>query len=310
MADYTLKQLNDAARSDPKGFIKLCEDYYRNQVDSTVRELAARRRTSPIVLVNGPSSAGKTTTTARLRQALEKRHGIKTKTISMDDYYRTSGEYETPFDEENGVDDLESPLCMNLGMLTDHLRKLAAGEEISVPVFDFHLRKSIPDSKKLRLEPGEMVIIEGIHALSDIVYDGLGESATGVFLSFDSALTLENGIVAEPFMLRFMRRTVRDSLFRNTPVSATIAQWKSVRRGERLYIMPNRGRAALTLDTYMPYETFIIAEMLRHPFSCMKEELTAAGLEPLTHLDGCFEPLDYVHHIPEDSLIHEFIGYV
>ena len=125
MADYTLKQLNDAARSDPKGFIKLCEDYYRNQVDSTARELAARRRTSPIVLVNGPSSAGKTTTTARLRQALEKRHGIKTKTISMDDYYRTSGEYETPFDEENGVDDLESPLCMNLGMLTDHLRKLA-----------------------------------------------------------------------------------------------------------------------------------------------------------------------------------------
>ena len=89
MADYTLKQLNDAARSDPKGFIQLREDYYRNQVDSTARELAARRRTSPIVLVNGPSSAGKTTTTARLRRTLEKRHGIRTETISMDDYYRT-----------------------------------------------------------------------------------------------------------------------------------------------------------------------------------------------------------------------------
>ena len=110
MADYTLKQLNDAAKSDPKGFIKLCEDYYRNQVDSTARELAARRRDAPIVLVNGPSSAGKTTTTGRLRRALEQRHGIKTETISMDDYYRTSTEYEVPFDEENGVDDLESPL--------------------------------------------------------------------------------------------------------------------------------------------------------------------------------------------------------
>ena len=288
MADYTLKQLNDAARSDPKGFIQLSEDYYRNQVDSTARELAARRRTSPIVLVNGPSSAGKTTTTARLRRTLEKRHGIRTETISMDDYYRTVSEYEMPYDEENGVDDLESPLCMDLALLTKHLRMLAAGEEISIPAFDFQQRRSIPDVKKLRLETGEMVIIEGIHALSDIVYDGLGEMATGVFLAFDSALTLEDGTLVEPFMLRFMRRAVRDSLFRNTEVSATLAQWKSVRRGETLYILPNRKRAALTLDTYMPYETFIMAEMLRQPFSQLTNELIAVGLEPLTHLSGGF----------------------
>lgn len=308
MADYTLKQLNEAATSDPKGFIRLCEDYYRNQVDSTARELAARRRNAPIVLVNGPSSAGKTTTTARLRKALENRFGIRTKTISMDDYYRTNTEYEMPFDEENGVDDLESPLCMNLELLTDHLRKLAMGEEISVPAFDFEQRRSIPDVRKLRLEPGEMVIIEGIHSLSDIVYDGLHDMATGVFLAFDSALTLENGIVVEPYMLRFMRRAVRDSLFRNTEVSATLAQWKSVRRGECLYILPTRKRAALTLDSYMPYETFIMAEMLKQPFAKLKNELIQVGLEPLTHLDGGFEPLDYIHHIPEDSLIHEFIG--
>lgn len=308
MADYRLKQLNEAAVSDPKGFIKLCEDYYRNQVESTARLLAERRRDCPIVLVNGPSSAGKTTTTARLRRALETKMGIRTETISMDDYYRTSTEYEIPYDEENGVDDLESPLCMNLELLTDHLRKLAAGEEISVPAFDFERRCSIPDVKRLRLEPGEMVIIEGIHALSDIVYDGLHEMATGVFLAIDSSLTLENGTVIEPEMLRFMRRSVRDSAFRNSPVSATLGQWKSIRRGERLYILPNRWRAALTIDSYMPYETFIMSEMLAEPLAELAPELVEAGLAPLTRLRGEFAPLDYVHHIPEDSLIHEFIG--
>ena len=71
-------------------------------------QIAANCKRKPVVLLNGPSSSGKTTTNDRLGRILELA-GIHAHMISMDDYYRTSGTYDIPFDEENGVNDLESP---------------------------------------------------------------------------------------------------------------------------------------------------------------------------------------------------------
>lgn len=307
MAEYRLSELNRRARCDAAGFVEECEARYHEQVARVADNIAENSRRKQIVLINGPSSSGKTTTTDRLFRALAG-HGIHAETISMDDYYRTVGTYEVPQDEENGVPDLESPNCMDLPLLGEHLKRLAAGEEIMVPRFDFATRTFIPDTRALRLDPDEVVLIEGIHAFNPLIVGGLSHVATGVYLSVGSSVVTDDGIRLEPYMLRFLRRAMRDSLFRNSPVEDTLRQWNSVRRGERLYIDPNREQSALSVDTFLPYELCILMEKLDARLRLHGEELRRAGLEPVSAVLGRVAAIDYAAHIPEDSVLHEFIG--
>lgn len=307
MTEHLLKQINDYAAHDAAAFIPACEQRYQEQVNNVAAAIARGSREKPIVLINGPSSSGKTTTTDRLFRALAG-HGIQAETISMDDYYRSNGSYEVPLDEENGVPDLESPDCMDLPLLGRDLKLLVAGEEIHVPRFDFASRTCIPQTRALRLDPDEVVLIEGIHAFNPLIMGDLASKAVGVYLSVDSAVIPDDGPRLEPYMLRFLRRAQRDSLFRGTVVEDTLRQWNSVRRGERLYIDPYRGQGSLTVDTFLPYELCILMNALDERLGRNREALEQAGLAPLAALRGKVAPIDYAPYIPENSVLHEFIG--
>mgnify|MGYP000647644415 FL=1 len=228
--------------------------------------------------------------------------------ISMDDYYRTSGTYDIPFDEENGVNDLESPECMDLDLLRDHLTRLVAGEEIMVPRFDFETRTSHHNERAVQLHKDEIVMIEGIHAFNPVIMGDLEKHATSVYLSVASVLLTDRNVRIEPHMLRFLRRAMRDSLFRSSPVEYTLKQWNSVRRGERLYISPYRGQADLTVDTYLPYETNILMQYLSEKLQGEEKMLEQADLAPLSAILDKVSPIDYKPYMPEDSVLHEFIG--
>ena len=307
MAEYTLKFINHRARYETADFIHECEQHYHAQVLAVAEEIARNSTHKPIVLINGPSSSGKTTTNDRIARALEA-HGIHAEMISMDDYYRTVGTYEIPPDPENGVPDLESPECMNLPLLSQHLAQLAEGQEISLPRFDFETRSSIPDARTLRLAPDEVVLIEGIHSFNPVIMGDLAHAATGVYLSVASAVVPEEGARLEPYMLRFLRRAMRDSLFRNSPFEDTLHQWNSVRRGERLYIAPYRHHAEFTIDTYLPYESNILYPALRETLTEHLDALEKADLREAYRAATLFEPIDYLPYIPEASVLHEFIG--
>lgn len=307
MAEYTLNYINHRARYDAPAFIAECEAQYREQILQVAEEIVKNRKQKPIVLLNGPSSSGKTTTTDRLCRALEKR-GIHAETISMDDYYRTMGTYEVPRDTENGVPDLESPECMNLPLLSQHLAQLAAGEEIEVPRFDFEKHLFIPNTRALRLDPNEVVLIEGIHAFNPVIMGDLAHAATSIYLSVASVVVPPVGARLESYMLRFLRRAMRDSLFRSSPVSDTLRQWRSVRRGERLYIAPYQGQANLTVDTFIPYEVCILMNNLKEELRCQQEALKNADLSPVFSLIDEIVPIRYEDCIPADSVLHEFIG--
>ena len=228
--------------------------------------------------------------------------------ISMDDYYRTSGTYDIPFDKENGVNDLESPECMDLDLLRDHLTRLVAGEEIMVPRFDFETRTSHRNERAVQLHKDEIVMIEGIHAFNPVIMGDLEKHATSVYLSVASVLFTDRNVRVEPHMLRFLRRAMRDSLFRSSPVESTLRQWNSVRRGERLYISPYRGQADLTVDTYLPYETNILMQYLSEKLQGEEKMLEQADLAPLSAILDKVWPIDYKPYMPEDSVLHEFIG--
>ncbi len=307
MAEYTLKYINHRAECDAEAFVNDCEDHYHRQLHLVADQIAANCKRKPVVLLNGPSSSGKTTTNDRLGRILELA-GIHAHMISMDDYYRTSGTYDIPFDEENGVNDLESPECMDLDLLRDHLTRLVAGEEIMVPRFDFETRTSHRNERAVQLHKDEIVMIEGIHAFNPVIMGDLEKHATSVYLSVASVLLTDRNVRVEPHMLRFLRRAMRDSLFRSSPVEYTLKQWNSVRRGERLYISPYRGQADLTVDTYLPYETNILMQYLSEKLQSEEKLLEQADLAPLSAILDKVSPIDYKPYMPEDSVLHEFIG--
>lgn len=307
MAEYTLKYINYRAECDAEAFVNDCEEHYHRQLHLVADQIAANCKRKPIVLINGPSSSGKTTTNDRLGRILELA-GIHTHMISMDDYYRTSGTYDIPFDKENGVSDLESPECMDLDLLRDHLTRLVAGEEIMVPRFDFETRTSHRNERAVQLHKDEIVMIEGIHAFNPVIMGDLEKHATSVYLSVASVLLTDRNVRIEPHMLRFLRRAMRDSLFRSSPVEYTLKQWNSVRRGERLYISPYRGQADLTVDTYLPYETNILMQYLSEKLQGEECMLEQADLAPLSAILDKVSPIDYKPYMPEDSVLHEFIG--
>lgn len=307
MAEYTLKYINHRAECDAEAFVNDCEEQYHRQLHLVADQIAANCKRKPIVLINGPSSSGKTTTNDRLGRILELA-GIHAHMISMDDYYRTSGTYDIPFDKENGVSDLESPECMDLDLLRDHLTRLVAGEEIMVPRFDFETRTSHRNERAVQLHKDEIVMIEGIHAFNPVIMGDLEKHATSVYLSVASVLLTDRNVRIEPHMLRFLRRAMRDSLFRSSPVEYTLKQWNSVRRGERLYISPYRGQADLTVDTYLPYETNILMQYLSEKLQVEEKMLEQADLAPLSAILDKVSPIDYKPYMPEDSVLHEFIG--
>lgn len=307
MAEYTLKYINHRAECDAEAFVNDCEEHYHRQLHLVADQIAANCKRKPVVLLNGPSSSGKTTTNDRLGRILELA-GIHAHMISMDDYYRTSGTYDIPFDEENGVNDLESPECMDLDLLRDHLTRLVAGEEIMVPRFDFETRTSHRNDRPVQLHKDEIVMIEGIHAFNPVIMGDLEKHATSVYLSVASVLLTDRNVRVEPHMLRFLRRAMRDSLFRSSPVEYTLKQWNSVRRGERLYISPYRGQADLTVDTYLPYETNILMQYLSEKLQSEEKLLEQADLAPLSAILDKVSPIDYKPYMPEDSVLHEFIG--
>lgn len=307
MAEYTLKYINHRAECDAEAFVNDCEEHYHRQLHLVADQIAANCKRKPVVLLNGPSSSGKTTTNDRLGRILELA-GIHAHMISMDDYYRTSGTYDIPFDKENGVNDLESPECMDLDLLRDHLTRLVAGEEIMVPRFDFETRTSHRNERAVQLHKDEIVMIEGIHAFNPVIMGDLEKHATSVYLSVASVLLTDRNVRIEPHMLRFLRRAMRDSLFRSSPVEYTLKQWNSVRRGERLYISPYRGQADLTVDTYLPYETNILMQYLSEKLQSEEKLLEQADLAPLSAILDKVSPIDYKPYMPEDSVLHEFIG--
>ena len=306
MANYKLAWRNDQAKHDPAGLIEACEAQYQGQIRAVAEQLAAGQAERPIALLCGPSSSGKTTSADRLRRALAGK-GIHVETISMDDYYLSRGEYDMPWDEENGVYDFESPLCMDLPLLHDHLARLARGEEISIPTFDFEKKMRTDEVKTLALDPGEIVVIEGIHAFNDIIMGGLERLATGIYISVASTVDM-GGWTMTSGQLRFCRRAVRDANFRGAPVDATIQQWKSIRRGETLYIDPFRHNAAFTIDSYLPYETCILMNLLDGTMAQHAEAMRGAGLDGVLRAAGQFAQIDYLPYIPESSVLHEFIG--
>ena len=303
---YQLNDINFRTVSDPQGFIKECDDLYRERVSLAADKIMENMERSPIVLLSGPSGSGKTTTAMKIADELSRR-GIGTYSVGMDDYFKTVDPATVPRTPE-GEMDLESPLCLDMELMNEHFTKLSRGERIFVPKYEFSRRMRILEpSKSIKLKPNEVVVFEGIHALNDTITD-VHPEAFKLYISARSDVEFEGNIVFKRTWFRLMRRMIRDSKFRGTDPSETLAMWANVRRGEKLYISPFKDKADLQFDTSFAYEPAVFNAQATRLFKAIPE-----GIERFDELRQVLPAVQLFGHIDEslvapDALIREFLG--
>lgn len=297
--------INRKLKEDEKAFIGQSEDSYRNQVEQIAETIISAKKRKPIILLSGPSGAGKTTTALRLEEYLDKK-GFEAHTISMDNYFLPIDSSEIVRDE-NGKIDFESPYRLDIPLLNDHMLRLANCEEIEIPSFDFELQQR-KKGKTLKRNHGEMIIFEGIHALNPEV-TGLTDSfASCLYVSVRTRVEAASGGILHPSHIRLMRRLIRDKFFRGRAAESTLEMFDSVERGENKYIMPYKNRAEYSVDTFIPYELSVYKSFIADELRQICEGHSGFdGLDLMSEILDEVAPVD-LDIVPEDSLVREVIG--
>ena len=227
--------------ADPHRLIEKSENAYADQISRAAERIYRERREKPVVLISGPSGSGKTTTAGRLARLLED-NGCCAHTISMDNYFLPLTAEELRLAEE-GRFDFESPKRLDTELFKQHIELLSRCQPIDVPAFDFTIQDRKPGFR-LEYKPGDIVIMEGIHALNPDVIGHSDEYTNRVYVSVRTRLE-SGGELLHPSKIRLMRRLIRDKLYRGRSITETMEFFKSVERGEDLYIMPYKiGRAS------------------------------------------------------------------
>ena len=272
---------------------------------ANIAEDIANRQGVKLVLLAGPSSSGKTTSCKRLSIQLAV-NGLKPLQISLDDYFVDRD--RTPKDD-NGEYDFESIYALNLDLLNEQFNALFRGEEVELPKYDFPSGKSVKSGKKLKMEPNNVLVVEGIHALNPELTAHIPQKQ--IYRVYASALTtilLDNHNYIPTTDNRLLRRIIRDYKYRGVSAQETIHRWPSVRAGENKWIFPYQENADAMFNTAMLYELSVLkmqAEPLLQqvPENCEEHAEAYRLLKFLKYFKG----IPY-NNLPPTSLLREFLG--
>ena len=272
---------------------------------ANIAEDIANRQGVKLVLLAGPSSSGKTTSCKRLSIQLAV-NGLKPLQISLDDYFVDRD--KTPKDD-NGEYDFESIYALDLDLLNEQFNALFRGEEVELPKYDFPSGKSVKSGKKLKMEPNNVLVVEGIHALNpELTAHIPQEQIYRVYASALTTILLDNHNYIPTTDNRLLRRIIRDYKYRGVSAQETIHRWPSVRAGENKWIFPYQENADAMFNTAMLYELSVIkmqAEPLLQqvPENCEEHAEAYRLLKFLKYFKG----IPY-NNLPPTSLLREFLG--
>lgn len=286
-------------------FIDITETFQQKCIADIADQIAASKKVK-VILIAGPSSSGKTTTSKKL--ALELRAiGYKPKVISLDCYY--VGRDRNPKDE-NGNYDYECLEALDIPLLNQNLVDLFEGKEVIIPSYDFN--EGVPyfeEKNKMKLDANDILIMEGIHGLNDKLTPLIpNELKFKIYLSALTQLNLDNHNRISTSDNRLIRRIVRDARFRGKSAATTISMWPSVHKGEELHIFPFQNNAEAILNTALDYELAVLKIYAEPLLRCVNPtQPEYAEVCHLLNFLNNFAPIPPTA-VPSRSIIREFIG--
>ena len=258
-----------------------------------------------IVLISGPSSSGKTTTTKRLAIQLMT-NLLRPQLISLDDYF--VNRENTPRDAD-GDYDYESLYALDLDRFNKDLNDILAGKEVELPTYNFTHGKREYKGNKIKLGKGSILLIEGIHGLNPELTSHIDDKMK--FRLYVSALTtinIDNHNWVPSTDNRLLRRCIRDYHYRGIDPVETIRRWQSVRRGEDKWIFPYQENADAMFNSSLLYEMSVMKKFAEPVFGRVPRNVREyAEAYRLLKFLNYFKPID-LNIVPSTSLLREFLG--
>ena len=285
-------------------FINMCETRHNRMLVELGNMIESDIDTIRLICIAGPSSSGKTTFSNRLRIELLSR-GIKPIRLSIDDYYLPKS--EVPKDE-NGDPDLESINALDIELFNQNMLDLISGKEVQLPRFDFKLGHRVP-GRKLKVSFSQPIIIEGIHALNDLLTINIPKHQKfKIYISPQAQINFDNHNPMSLTDLRLLRRIVRDKKYRNASAEETMSMWPSVRKGEFTWIYNTQEGADFVFNSLLSYE---LSVMKKYAMPLLSNIDTNSVYFPVA--ERLIRMLKYFDDMPDEwvpsnSLLREFIG--
>lgn len=294
-----IEKINELADENPYKLVEMAEQKYTSQLREIANEISVRGQR--IVLISGPSSSGKTTSSFRLREELKKL-GIGSHTLNMDQFFL---DIDTLPLRDDGKPDIEGICALDVETVRRCFKEILQTGKTKTPQFDFATHKRKKEWVDCSLKAHEIIIMEGIHALNPKIVEGLEvDKIFRIYLCCDENFVCGKKTILYPRQLRLLRRISRDERERHCPIEETIDMWEEVCRGEDKNITPFKKTADYVLNTIHAYEPLLYKQILLDKFQKLGHiGQIAVYLEKFKYCSTIDPSI-----LPPNSLIREFVG--
>jgi uridine kinase len=286
---------------------------YREDLESAAEMILTQRDKLRMIIITGPSSSGKTTSTIKIGMRL-KRHGVNLVILNVDNYFF---DLELHPRDEFGDYDFETPQALDLGLIDQHLGRLVAGEEVLIPFYDFKTGKRFNDHTPIKIGSNDLILIDSLHGLyPEMTLSIPNEQKFKIYLEPLLQMKGSDGEYVRWSDLRLIRRMLRDVVHRAYDPRRTLEHWHYVRSSEMHNIIPRIQEADFIVNTGMPYELPIYAARMLDQFAQWEQDYANKPLR-----EDPYERARRVHAllrivtpivddsaVPSDSVLREFIG--
>jgi len=300
-------------RGEYPALVSACEERYANECRAAGNKVVGHGDGVRLVIVAGPSSSGKTTTTIKLEEQLS-RQGKKLKAINVDHYFF---DLEMHPKDEFGDYDYETPQALDIDLINEHLEQLLAGKTVKTPHYDFHTGKRTLNVHEMQLADDEILLMDCLHGLySDMTRSVPDDRKFRLYIETLGQLRNNRGEFMRWADHRLLRRMIRDSWSRSHDPLDTLTHWHYVRKSELQNIIPFIGNVDFLVNSAMPYEIPVLKSKLFHYLpqaieryrdDFKRQDAFLRARRIMQFLEPLREQADETS-IPSDSLFREFIG--